>query len=52
MVVAGSLDHQRPGSESQFDNVKLVLSALETMLGSLNPNLGKIWTNPNIGLKM
>jgi len=23
-----------------------------TMLGCLNPNLGKIWTNPNVGLKM
>jgi len=22
------------------------------MLGCLNPNLGKIWTNPNVGLKM
>jgi len=22
------------------------------MLGCLNPNVGKIWTNPNVGLKM
>jgi len=22
------------------------------MLGCLNPNLGQIWTNPNVGLKM
>jgi len=22
------------------------------MLGCFNPNLGQIWTNPNIGLKM
>jgi len=22
------------------------------MLGCFNPNLGKIWTNPNVGLKM
>jgi len=22
------------------------------MLGRFNPNLGKIWTNPNVGLKM
>jgi len=23
-----------------------------TMLGFFDPNLGKIWTNPNVGLKM
>jgi len=22
------------------------------MLGCFNPNLGQIWTNPNVGLKM
>jgi len=22
------------------------------MLGCFNPNFGKIWTNPNVGLKM
>jgi len=22
------------------------------MLGCVNPNLGQIWTNPNVGLKM
>jgi len=22
------------------------------MLGYFNPNLGQIWTNPNVGLKM
>jgi len=22
------------------------------MLDGLNPNLGKVWTNPNVGLKM
>jgi len=25
---------------------------LLTMLGCLNPNLGQMWTNPNVGLKI
>jgi len=30
----------------------MCLHALKKMLGHFNPNLGQIWTNPNVGLKM
>jgi len=31
---------------------KLQNFTLLKMLGCFNPNLGQIWTNPNVGLKM
>jgi len=33
-------------------NYNNTLGAFYKMLGCFNPNLGKIWTNPNVGLKM
>jgi len=32
--------------------IPVTIYTLQTMLGCFNPNLDKIWTNPNVGLKM
>jgi len=34
-----------------MDQDFLVITS-KKMLGCFNPNLGQIWTNPNVGLKM
>jgi len=30
----------------------LYIGSKQKMMGCFNPNLGQIWTNPNVGLKM
>jgi len=37
---------------SKLIALKNVMQQLFYTLGCFNPNLGQIWTNPNVGLKM
>jgi len=40
--------------ESKYNKIRNIIQLYTnyTMLGCLKPNLGKMWTNPNVGLKM
>jgi len=39
-------------NSSIFYSACFIECTLEKKLGRFNPNLGQIWTNPNVGLKM
>jgi len=48
------LDRNVVPESTNYVNTGTLLGKIihSTMLGCFNPNLGQIWTKPNVGLKM